>query len=126
MQPFGAAFVDFSHTQCEGNIMNEDRIKGSITKAAGHIKQAAGSALGDAKLQADGKMDVAEGSLQNLAGSIKDIASEAFDAAPQSIQQGLKKGMDAIKAHPKVAVGAAIAAAGSIAALAVAATKHKK
>ena len=105
--------------------MNENRIEGSATKVVGNVKDAVGGAIGDAKLQADGKADVAEGTLQNLVGSLQDIATEAFDAAPESVQRGLKKGMEAIKANPKVAAGAAIAAAGGIATLAVVASKHK-
>ena len=36
------------------------------------MKQALGKALGDAKLQADGRADKIEGTIQNAVGGIKD------------------------------------------------------
>ena len=53
--------------------MDEDRIVGSGKQVKGAIKEAVGKAVGDSKLQADGKADKIEGKLQNLAGSIKDV-----------------------------------------------------
>ena len=41
--------------------MDKDRIAGAAKQAKGAIKQAAGKALGDAKLTADGKSDKVEG-----------------------------------------------------------------
>lgn len=52
--------------------MNKDRIAGSARQTKGAIKVAAGKAVGDAKLQVDGKADEAEGKVQNMAGAIKD------------------------------------------------------
>jgi uncharacterized protein YjbJ (UPF0337 family) len=52
--------------------MDKDRIAGSAKEAKGAIKEAAGKALGDAKLQADGKSDKAEGKVQNAIGGLKD------------------------------------------------------
>ncbi len=53
--------------------MDKDRIVGSGKQVKGAIKEAVGKAVGDSKLQADGKADKIEGKLQNLAGSIKDV-----------------------------------------------------
>lgn len=53
-------------------VMNRDRIKGSVTRTGGKIKQAGGDMTGDSKLQNEGKMDQAKGKLQNAVGSVKD------------------------------------------------------
>ena len=52
--------------------MDRDRIKGSAKQAKGAIKEAAGKALGDAKLEGEGKADKAAGKVQNAVGGIKD------------------------------------------------------
>ena len=52
--------------------MNKDRITGVAKQAKGAVKQAAGKALGDSKLVADGKSDKIEGKLQNAVGGLKD------------------------------------------------------
>ena len=52
--------------------MDKDRIAGSAKEAKGAIKETVGKALGDAKLQADGKSDKAEGKSQNALGGLKD------------------------------------------------------
>jgi len=52
--------------------MDKDRIAGAAKQAKGAIKQAAGKALGDAKLTADGKSDKVEGKIQNAIGGLKD------------------------------------------------------
>jgi uncharacterized protein YjbJ (UPF0337 family) len=55
-----------------GNDMDKDRIAGAAKQAKGAIKEAAGKALGDAKLVADGKGDRVEGKIQNAIGGLKD------------------------------------------------------
>jgi uncharacterized protein YjbJ (UPF0337 family) len=52
--------------------MDKDRIKGSAQQAKGAVKEVAGKAMGDAKLEADGKVDKAAGKVQNAVGSVKD------------------------------------------------------
>ena len=52
--------------------MDKDRIVGAAKQAKGVIKEAAGKALGDAKLTADGKTDRVEGNIQNAIGGLKD------------------------------------------------------
>jgi uncharacterized protein YjbJ (UPF0337 family) len=59
--------------------MDEDRIKGSAQKIKGDLKDAAGKALGDQKLQAEGKADKAKGKLKNAVGSIKDSVRDALE-----------------------------------------------
>ena len=52
--------------------MDKNRVEGSATQAKGAVKEAAGKALGDQKLQTEGKADKAAGKLQNAAGGIID------------------------------------------------------
>ena len=56
--------------------MDEDRIAGAAQKLGGSAKDAAGGALGDTKLQAEGKADKAAGSVQNAFGGAKDAARD--------------------------------------------------
>ena len=54
------------------NQMDKDRIKGSAEQAKGKVKEVAGKATGDAKLEAEGKTDKAGGKIRNVIGGIKD------------------------------------------------------
>jgi uncharacterized protein YjbJ (UPF0337 family) len=52
--------------------MDKDRIVGSAKQIKGTVKQVAGKAVGDAKLEAEGKADKIEGQVQNAVGGLKD------------------------------------------------------
>jgi len=52
--------------------MDEDRMIGSAKVVKGKIKEAVGKAVGDAKLESEGKADEVEGRVQNAVGGIKD------------------------------------------------------
>jgi uncharacterized protein YjbJ (UPF0337 family) len=52
--------------------MDKDRIEGSAKQAKGSLKEKTGKALGDAKLEGEGKADKTEGKVQNTIGSLKD------------------------------------------------------
>ena len=52
--------------------MDKDRVAGSAKQVKGAVKQAAGKAVGDAKLESEGKADKIEGKVQNTIGSLKD------------------------------------------------------
>jgi uncharacterized protein YjbJ (UPF0337 family) len=52
--------------------MDKDRIAGSAKEIKGAVKQVAGKAVGDAKLQSEGKADKIEGKVQNAIGGLKD------------------------------------------------------
>jgi uncharacterized protein YjbJ (UPF0337 family) len=52
--------------------MNKDRIEGAAKEAKGSIKETVGKAVGDAKMQSDGKADKVEGKIQNAIGGLKD------------------------------------------------------
>lgn len=52
--------------------MDKDRIEGTAKKLGGDVKEAAGKALGDSKLEAEGNADQIEGRAQNAVGGLKD------------------------------------------------------
>ena len=56
--------------------MDKDRIAGAAKEAKGAVKETVGKALGDTKLQADGKSDKVEGKVQNAVGGLKDALKE--------------------------------------------------
>ncbi len=50
--------------------MDKNRVAGSIKEVRGAAKEAVGKAIGDAKLQSDGKADKAVGKIQNAVGGL--------------------------------------------------------
>jgi len=56
----------------EEEIMDKDRIVGSGKQIKGAVKQVVGKAVGDAKLESEGKADKIEGKVQNAIGGLKD------------------------------------------------------
>ena len=52
--------------------MDKDRTEGSMKNIKGNIKEGVGKAVGDSKLESEGKMDKAGGKIQNAVGGIKD------------------------------------------------------
>src|SRR5665647_3927261 len=53
-------------------IMDKDRVVGSAKQIKGAVKQAVGKAVGDTKLESEGKADKIEGKVQNAVGGLKD------------------------------------------------------
>ena len=54
------------------SIMDRDRTEGSMKNIKGRVKEGIGKAVGDSKLETEGKMDKAEGRIQNTVGGLKD------------------------------------------------------
>jgi uncharacterized protein YjbJ (UPF0337 family) len=52
--------------------MDKDRIVGAAKEIKGSVKETVGKAVGDGKLQSDGKADKVEGKVQNAVGGLKD------------------------------------------------------
>jgi uncharacterized protein YjbJ (UPF0337 family) len=59
--------------------MDKDRIEGSAKQAGGAIKETAGKALGDKKMEAEGAAKKTEGKVQHAAGGVKDKVREVVD-----------------------------------------------
>jgi uncharacterized protein YjbJ (UPF0337 family) len=56
----------------EEEYMDKDRVAGSAKQIKGTVKQAIGRAVGDTKLDSEGKADKVEGKVQNAIGGLKD------------------------------------------------------
>lgn len=54
-------------------MTDKDRVKGSAKQIKGAAKEIVGKAIGDSKLQSEGKADKIEGKIQNAVGGLKDI-----------------------------------------------------
>jgi uncharacterized protein YjbJ (UPF0337 family) len=52
--------------------MDKGRVQGSATNISGKLKEGAGKATADQKLQAEGIFDQIKGRVQNAVGGIKD------------------------------------------------------
>jgi uncharacterized protein YjbJ (UPF0337 family) len=59
--------------------MDKNRVAGSIKEIKGAGKEAIGKAIGDAKLQSEGKSDQAEGKIQNAVGGVTDAVRDALN-----------------------------------------------
>jgi len=59
--------------------MNKDQIKGTTKEAEGKIRKAAGKMVGNEKLQAKGRIQVAAGKAQAKLGDVKEELKEARD-----------------------------------------------
>lgn len=57
--------------------MDDDRVKGAAQNVKGKIKEGLGKAVGDSKLESEGKADRAAGKVQNAVGGIKDSVRDA-------------------------------------------------
>jgi len=58
--------------------MHKDQIKGAAKDAKGSIKEAAGKATGNERLEAEGKSDRVAGKVQKGVGNLKDAARDAL------------------------------------------------
>ena len=61
--------------------MNDDKLKGTLQKAGGHIEEAAGALVGDHNLKAAGKEDQLKGSAREAWGNVKDAGNALVDRA---------------------------------------------
>ena len=58
--------------------MSKERVEGATQKGVGAVKQAAGKAVGNERLQAEGAADKAAGKVQNAVGGAKDAVRDAL------------------------------------------------
>jgi uncharacterized protein YjbJ (UPF0337 family) len=56
--------------------MDKDRIAGAAKEIKGSVKETIGKAVGDAKLESEGKADKVEGKVRNAIGGLKDALKE--------------------------------------------------
>ena len=60
--------------------MDKEHVKGTLEKAEGAIKDAAGKLVGNEKLQAEGKADKVDGAARQSVGDVKDAGRDVADA----------------------------------------------
>jgi len=53
-------------------------VAGSAKQAKGAVKQVVGKAIGDSKLETEGKADNIEGKVQNAIGGVKDTVKDGL------------------------------------------------
>jgi uncharacterized protein YjbJ (UPF0337 family) len=53
-------------------MVDKDRVVGSAKQIKGGVKEVVGKAVGDRKLEAEGKAEKIEGKVQNAIGGLKD------------------------------------------------------
>jgi uncharacterized protein YjbJ (UPF0337 family) len=56
----------------EDEMVDKDRVVGSAKQIKGGVKEVVGKAVGDRKLEAEGKVEKIEGKVQNAIGGLKD------------------------------------------------------
>ena len=56
--------------------MDKNQIAGAAKQIKGSVKETIGKAVGDTKLQSEGKADKFEGKVQNAIGGLKDALKE--------------------------------------------------
>lgn len=59
--------------------MDKDRAKGIGDQAKGAVKEGVGKAVGDKKLETEGKTDKIKGKIENAVGGAKDALREAHN-----------------------------------------------
>ena len=64
--------IQLSCQLSEKKIIDKDRVAGAAKRLKGAAKQALGKAIGDVKLESDGRADEVEGKVQNAVGGLKD------------------------------------------------------
>ena len=57
-------------------MVDKDRIAGSAKEIEGTVKQVAGEAVGDVKLESQGSAEKTAGKIQNAVGGLKDTLKE--------------------------------------------------
>ena len=58
--------------------MDKDRVAGAAKQIKGEVKQVVGKAIGDTKLESEGRADKIEGKVQNAVGGLKDTVKDAL------------------------------------------------
>lgn len=59
--------------------MDDDRVKGSAQNIKGKVKEGIGKAMGDSKMETEGKGDQVAGKVKNAVGGIKDSLRDNDD-----------------------------------------------
>ena len=58
--------------------MSENRVEGAVRKGAGAVKQGAGRATGDERMEGEGFAEKHAGNIQNKVGKVQDKVADAI------------------------------------------------
>jgi len=100
--------------------INSDMVEGTIDEFGGKAKSAVGSAFGDTKTEASGKLDEVKGKVQDAYGKARDAVKDWADDAPEYVQraretgrryaeQGSERVKDAVQEQPVAVLAGGIA-----------------
>jgi uncharacterized protein YjbJ (UPF0337 family) len=73
-----AEFPEAAEPRRDYDTMSKNRIEGAAKEAVGAIKQAAGKAVGNERLQVEGAVEKAAGKMQNIVGKAQDKIGNAL------------------------------------------------
>ena len=71
--------------------MDENRVEGTVRKAAGKVQESVGRLTGDAEIQAKGTANEIRGSAQDLYGRVQDSASELVHSTGDAVGKFIKE-----------------------------------
>ena len=71
--------------------MDENRVEGTVRKAAGKVQEGVGRVMGDAKMQAEGMANEIRGSTQDLYGQAQENASELVRSVGDAVGKFIKE-----------------------------------
>ena len=77
--------------------MNEDKIGGGFTEAKGTVKDAVGGLTGDAKTQAEGKIDQVTGQAQQAYGDAKDAVNDMAGKAADTMSDTASRASETLR-----------------------------
>jgi uncharacterized protein YjbJ (UPF0337 family) len=93
----------------EEQVMNGDRVEGTVRNIGGKVEEGLGRATGDAQHQVEGKMDQIAGAAQDLYGQVCETAGDAATAVKRRATGFEELLRDSIETSPYTAVAAALA-----------------
>jgi uncharacterized protein YjbJ (UPF0337 family) len=70
--------------------MNKDELEGKVEKVGGQIKEAAGTATGNKRLESEGERDRGRGAIKEGIGRARGKVGEAFRKVGEAIEHGKK------------------------------------
>jgi uncharacterized protein YjbJ (UPF0337 family) len=84
--------------------MNDDQITGTARSLGGHIEEAAGAAISDRSLQADGIVDQVKGAAQTFYGNAREKVRETYDRVSPSARDGVARAVALTREHSLLAI----------------------
>ena len=71
--------------------INKDTFEGTVNEYGGKAESAIGSAFGDSRMQAEGKIDELKGKAQDAYGKAKETVQDWADKAPEQVKMAREK-----------------------------------